>query len=119
MTDEVSPEPLDAFAEAVREARGAQGLTQRALAEVVGLSQNAVARWEIGESAPGTPASVFHLEGVLDLEPGSLSIHLGYLPVGANLCGVELAIRSDSDLDAPMKAALLTFYHSAVGRRQC
>lgn len=52
------------FAEALIEAREAAGLTQRQLAERVGMSQQAIARWELGTSEP-RPGALLKLRAEL------------------------------------------------------
>ena len=52
------------FAEALIETREAAGLTQRQLAERVGMSQQAIARWELGTSEP-RPGALLKLRAEL------------------------------------------------------
>ncbi len=71
-----------AFGTAVAGALAVRDLTQRALADALGVKQPTVSAWLSGESEPAS-AVVFELERVLELPPGHLSRHLGYLPPDA------------------------------------
>lgn len=60
-----------------------------------------------------SPSQVFAAEVALDLEPGTLSQLLGYLPVGArSVVTVEDAIAADPALGARDRAAMLALYRS-------
>jgi ribosome-binding protein aMBF1 (putative translation factor) len=63
---------LEAFSDALKQAREDSGMSLRALAEAVEASHTVVAQWERGEHAP-RPPRVRMLEHVLQLPPGSLS----------------------------------------------
>ena len=47
-----SPDPADSLAARIREARRAAGLTQRELADLVGVASNTVWAWEAGRVRP-------------------------------------------------------------------
>jgi transcriptional regulator with XRE-family HTH domain len=67
------------FARTLQRARKECGLSQRALAAAVGVSQAAVSQWLLGQTSP-KPDRVAALEDVLRLEPHSLARLLGHLP---------------------------------------
>lgn len=46
------------FAEVIRHLRNLKGLTQRELGDIVGVTQQAVGRWEAGLAFPDTPTLV-------------------------------------------------------------
>jgi transcriptional regulator with XRE-family HTH domain len=69
------------FARALQRARTDCGLSQRALAAAVGVSQAAVSQWLLGQASP-KPERVAALEEALHLEPHSLARLLGQLPYG-------------------------------------
>lgn len=59
--------PQYEFRRALIKARLERGLTQRAMAEKLGVKQSALARWEAGETLP-TLTTLYRLAQVLDLE---------------------------------------------------
>jgi transcriptional regulator with XRE-family HTH domain len=65
------------FAQALRRAREECGLSQRGLADALGVSQASVSQWLLGQTAP-RPERVAALEGVLRMDdraaPGSVSV---------------------------------------------
>lgn len=67
------------FARALQRARKECGLSQRALAAAVGVSQAAVSQWLLGQASP-KPDRVAALERVLRLQSHSLARLLGHLP---------------------------------------
>lgn len=91
-------------------------LSQRALGMKLNpqVTGQAVAAWEDGTTVPG-PSMVFLLERCLELEPGSLSRYLGYLPVGAEPpADVVAALRADPRLDDDRRELMVTTYRLAV-----
>ena len=58
-------------------------LNQTEFAALFGLTQPQVSQLEQGKAEP-TPQFVFAIEQALALDPGTLSKHLGYAPVGSN-----------------------------------
>lgn len=95
-----------------------RGMKQEDLARALGTTQSSVSGWIHGKYEPGA-ATVFGVEFVLALEPGSLSRPLGYLPVepAARSVSVEAAISQSNGLDNDAKAALAALYRVLVGRR--
>lgn len=101
-----------AFAAALVEARNVRGFTQGELGSEVGLGQPAISAWEAGENQP-EPEVVFAVEEALDLPPGHLSKHLGYMPPksdGKATPGFEDVVMSDPLLDEQNKRAMVAMY---------
>lgn len=102
----------EGFSDALRQARERKGLHQDQLATALGLkSQSAVSGWESGKSLP-QPEDVFRVESCLDLDPGTLSRHLGYVPAGELTPGVEVAIRADDHLPPRLRDQLVAIYYA-------
>ena len=107
-----SLEQRESFGRALAGALDAKGLTTGALLTIANEKggENArvsVNRWIAGKVEPSRP-KVLAIEAVLQLEPGTLSRHLGWLPVGAEpVPTVEAAILADPDLTAGQKNILL------------
>lgn len=81
-----SPSDIRGFKQALRQAREARGISQDALAKRLGFrAQSVASKWEDTEGDQARkvpdPDDVFALEAALELPPGSLSRHLGYLPL--------------------------------------
>ncbi len=122
MPSKVPPSAQDrhhAFADALRETLRLRGMRQEDLAQTIGLKQATISGWITGASVPASDV-VFAVERALDLRPGALSRHLGYLPVDAvkNVATVRSAIIDDEGLTADQKAMLLAAYESAATPRQ-
>jgi len=102
---------LRPFGEALAEALGACSWTQRELADALGITQSAISAWKYGNAEP-SPVTVFRIEQVLGIEPGTLSIHLGFLPVGAGSAEVsfDAAIACDPRLDDQARRVLRATY---------
>lgn len=108
-----------AFAAALRDAMSSQGVTQTDLAKRLDLrSQGTISGW-INAVAEPPYETVFAIEKVLGVRPGSLSRYLGYLPVSASkvTVDVERAINEDPFLSKEAKAHLLGAYRLVKGRR--
>lgn len=101
----------EAFRHALRTAREAAGLSQRAVARVLGLTPSAVWHWEDGRAVP-QPATLVRLERLLELKPNALGRLLGYGPVddSENVASVVDAVQADPRLGAAERKMLLTFY---------
>jgi hypothetical protein len=82
------------------------GLVARAEGRGVPYRQNTVSQWLAGsvELAPGL---VFALERALQLRPGVLSVHAGYLPADAVTSSLELALAADRDLTPSQREDVL------------
>ena len=57
---------------AIRQAREEKGMSQERLAEELGVSRQAVSKWEIEQSVP-TPRNLEGIEAALDLPAGTLA----------------------------------------------
>jgi len=92
-------------------------MKQEELAGLLGTTQSSVSGWVNGKYEPSA-ATVFAMERVLELEPGTLSRPLGYLPVdpASHSVTVEGAI-ADSQLDEDDKAALAAVYRALLKGR--
>jgi transcriptional regulator with XRE-family HTH domain len=101
------------FAQALAAARHGRHLSQRILADRVGVRQTAVAQWEQGRTTPSKD-HVFTLEGVLGLAPGALARHLGFGPPTTRqvdrLPDVIEAIRADHSLNDQSRHLLIELY---------
>lgn len=92
-----------------------RGLSQRELAAQLGrASYTPFYRWGEFKAEP-QPAEVFAIEKILDVPPGTLSRHLGYLPPEARSSaptGVsfEEAIRTDPELNDLGRRTLRAVY---------
>lgn len=70
---------MGVFAEAIRIRREELGLGQKTLADKIGVTQQAVSRWERALALP-RPAKVIALAQTLELDPKRLHRLAGYLP---------------------------------------
>lgn len=103
------------FGEALKSALTVKRVTQRELGELLGVSQPAISAWITGEAEPD-PTVVFLTETALDVQPGSLSKLLGYLPTAAvkNVANFEAAVMEDPRLSVDAKNALLGAYRAVI-----
>lgn len=108
------------FAEALVRHREALGLSQGAFAQALNLSQSAVSQWEMGRSSP-LPGTVFAIEALLELAPGTLTRTLGYLPVpkrgvsrAVGKANFVTAVEEDPRLDNRARRMLLAMYRELV-----
>ena len=67
----VSGDALEVFAQNLRSARKAAGITQEQLALSAGLDMSNVSRYEAGAREPGVRV-IFRLAAALDVPPGRL-----------------------------------------------
>lgn len=65
-----------------------RGTSQVRLARALGVSPQLVSDWKRGRRTP-SPDQLFAIERALDVEPGRLSRHLGYVPADAEAAAVE------------------------------
>jgi len=105
------------FGRALSDALKVRTMKQEELAGLLGTTQSSVSGWVNGKYEPAA-ATVFAMERVLDLDPGSLSRPLGYLPVDpqSRSVTVEGAI-AQSQLDDEDKAALAAVYRALLKGR--
>jgi transcriptional regulator with XRE-family HTH domain len=103
-----------AFGEALIEARLARRLTQGELvARLGGGTSSKVSEWEHGISEP-RPHTVFAIEKALEVYPGSLARHLGYVPLEGAGCTLDAIVSADSTLPDAYRKALVAMYRSVV-----
>lgn len=102
------------FARRLTVFRERSGYGQRAIGEALGVSQSLVSYWECATYVP-EPALVFKLEKVLQLEPGTLSATLGYMPL-RNPSSIIEAIEGDLELDEDSKSVLLHTYTAVAAQ---
>jgi transcriptional regulator with XRE-family HTH domain len=102
-----------AFAAALDHIMGLKGLTQRELGEQLGLSHTVFTGWRNGDHEP-PPTTTFAVERALELPPGFLSIHLGYLPVEARTTTFptefDALLDADPSLDDRARRMLKVMY---------
>ena len=110
VSDPMEPN-LDAFAAALRSERAKNRLTQDSLGRLAGCTGPRISQLESGEQP--TPDLVFRLEAALDLPPGRLSVHLGYVPAGAVPTLID-AINGDPGLDDVGRDAVRRVYEAVV-----
>ena len=92
-------------------------MKQEDLARILGTTQSSVSGWINGKYEPAA-ATVFCIERSLDMDPGTLSRPLGYLPVepASRTVSVEGAIAQNTQLDEDQKAALTALYRVLAKR---
>lgn len=92
-----------------------KGVTQRELRDELGWgSHTTMNRWRHLIAEP-LPDEVFELERILGVAPGTLSAHLGYMPLKAErLAGVEAAVEADQIIPPWGKEILLTAYREIM-----
>lgn len=69
------------FSRELRRALGASGRTQTDVARAAGVAPSLISTWLAGNISSPDPHKVFAVERALDLPPGHLSRHLGFIPV--------------------------------------
>ena len=111
----------DEFRRMLVETRARRRLSQRQLGKAAGVSKAAVSQWEVGRSLP-VPAKVPNLERTLELEPGTLSRLLGYLPITSGddktTLDVIEAIRQDARLGEHGQELLIAMYRQLVRQHE-
>lgn len=89
------------------------GLSQRTLAERIGVKQPTISKWTRGESEPSLD-TIADIEEALGLRRGYLLVDAGY--VDGDLRSVEAAIDLTDDLSPVGKDAVKAVYRSLAGR---
>jgi transcriptional regulator with XRE-family HTH domain len=111
----------DEFRRLLREARERSHRSQREIAAALEVSHTAVSQWEAGRALP-VPAKVPELERALDLDPGTLSRLLGYLPIASGDDKTSLdvieAIRRDARLGEHGQELLITMYQQLLRQHE-
>lgn len=99
----------ESFGAALAEQREARQLHPKELAKLLGVSAQTITNYERAEREP-KPLAVFQLEDLLGLPAGTLSHHLGYLPVGVTdeiRPGLIETISATDELDDERRTAVL------------
>lgn len=97
---------------AIRRARSASKLSaQQALADVLGVEQTTVSKWERGEVLAELP-QIMAVERALGLERGTILVLAGLVTLAPGQ--TERSLLSDPNLTDESRAALLTFYRAAA-----
>lgn len=105
-----------AFGSALGEAMDQLGMSQAALGERLNhMRQPAISAWINGHALPPDIETVFKVEKVLKLAPGTLSKYLGFLPPKAPVSVLD-AIHADQALDASGKRAMTAVYEELISR---
>lgn len=90
----------------------------RRYAEATGskVTPSKVSEWCDGQVLPenGDPEAVYLIERLVGVAPGSLSRHLGFLPLVSAGCTVETAVERDPLLDEGGRVGLLGSYRALV-----
>lgn len=91
--------------------RALAGTSQAEVARVADVAASTISTW-LSRPGAAKPQQVFAVERALDLPPGHLSRHLGYVPVSVDRPPVDVieAIEADGALDDPDRDALIFFY---------
>jgi transcriptional regulator with XRE-family HTH domain len=108
------------FGQALQRAREECGLSQRGLADALGVSQASVSQWLLGQTAP-RPERVAALERVLRMEPSSLARLLGQVSDddrAAPSVSVTQAAEADPRLGSRERRILAAVYRELVHQRE-
>jgi transcriptional regulator with XRE-family HTH domain len=108
------------FGQALQRAREECGLSQRRLADALGVSQASVSQWLLGQTAP-RPERVAALERVVRMEPSSLARLLGQVPYddrAAPSVSVTEAAEADPRLGTRERRILAAVYRELVHQRE-
>jgi transcriptional regulator with XRE-family HTH domain len=98
------------FGAALAGALRAKGITQHRLGRALGIGQSTISAW-VADRATPSHSVVFRVEAALEVAPGSLSRHLGYLPLdGSQPATVLDCIDADPALNPGQRAALRAVY---------
>lgn len=112
---EPASEEAQRFGRALAAARQMAGYSQKAVGDELGRSQAAVATWEHGVYVP-LPQDIFRMEQMFGVPAGSLSQHLGFLPVSGSgrstPSEVIGAITKDAKLSDRDKQVVIDLYRS-------
>jgi transcriptional regulator with XRE-family HTH domain len=93
------------FAARLFAARNAADLTQEQLGRKIGISPSVISNWEKEKVVPTNMRLVRQAERALNLEPGHLTVPLGFIPATAQNCN---AIELQTLLSTGRVFALLT-----------
>ncbi len=112
-----TPAPgLEAFRASAEAAMAAADMDWYDLGRELGVTHQAVRNYFSGETYL-RPDRCFRIEQILGVQPGSLSRHLGYLPLDAVASRtVPAAARADRRLDDDAVDVVITVYETAVAQ---
>lgn len=104
--------PTDAQRKAFQDALTQELSTasRKMVIERLGISKALLSGWERGAGGPPRPDQIFEIERTVGLPAGTLSRHLGYVPVGSS--SVLSAIDSDPKLNPKARRALEAMYRT-------
>jgi transcriptional regulator with XRE-family HTH domain len=109
------------FGQALQRAREECGLSQRGLADALGVSQASVSQWLLGQTAP-RPERVAALEHVLRMEQNSLAQLLGQVSYDDRAAppsvSVTEAAEADPRLGVRERRILAAVYRELVHQRE-
>ena len=108
------------FGQALQRAREECGLSQRGLADALGVSQASVSQWLLGQTAP-RPERVAALERVLRMEPSFLARLLGQVSEDDRApasVSVTQAAEADPRLGSRERRILAAVYRELVHQRE-
>jgi transcriptional regulator with XRE-family HTH domain len=109
------------FGQALQRAREECGLSQRGLADALGVSQASVSQWLLGQTAP-RPERTAVLERVLRMEPNSLARLLGQVsdndPAAPTAVSVTEAADADPRLGSRERRILAAVYRELIHQRE-
>jgi transcriptional regulator with XRE-family HTH domain len=109
------------FGQALQRAREECGLSQRELADALGVSQASVSQWLLGQTAP-RPERTAALERVLRMEANSLAQLLGQVPyderASSSSVSVAEAAEADPRLGTRERRILGAVYRELVHQRE-
>jgi transcriptional regulator with XRE-family HTH domain len=108
------------FGQALQRAREECGLSQRGLADALGVSQASVSQWLLGQTAP-RPERVAALERVLRMEPSFLARLLGQVAddrAAPASVSVTEAAEADPRLGSRERRILAAVYRELVHQRE-
>lgn len=119
----VSREPEErrrAFGEAVRQALRVKQMTQEELAAALNKTQPMISAWIQGKRAPESPELAFEVERAIGVDPGTLSVHLGFIPPEAarTVASFESVVLADTGLSDDEKELMMAMYKAATSKRR-
>jgi transcriptional regulator with XRE-family HTH domain len=117
----VTAEQRRQFGRALQRAREECGLSQRGLADALGVSQASVSQWLMGQTAP-RPERVDALERVLRMEPNSLAQLLGQVPHDDRATPPSVSVTQAAEADPRLgnreRRILAAVYRELVHQRE-
>jgi transcriptional regulator with XRE-family HTH domain len=109
------------FGQALQRAREECGLSQRGLADALGVSQASVSQWLLGQTTP-RPGRVSALERALRMEPNSLARLLGQVPYDDEAAPASVTVTEAAEADPRLgtreRRILVAVYRELVHQRE-